>query len=416
MSIAATSPKTPPCSMARKSSRALASRALAHRGALGAALLALTGALAAVLAAAVVGAAPASAQTTGDTAYTMDVMAEGLKAPWAIAPLPDGDYVLTERDGDLLRLSASGETTKIEGMPEAFVAGQGGLQDVALHPQFARNGLVYVSFAEGTPEANGTAIVRGRLTGNTLEDAEVIFRAAPPKDTPVHYGARMAFLPDTTLLLTIGDGFDYREDAQRLESHLGSIVRLTDDGSVPADNPFAGKDGTLPELWSIGHRNAQGIVVDPRDGRVYAHEHGPRGGDELNLILPGRNYGWPVITYGVDYSGALISPFTEREGLEQPLKYWVPSIAPSGMMFYRGAAFPEWQDSLFIAALVPGDVRRIPLTFRSGEPVLGEEDVLFSELGKRIRDIREDRDGALLILTDGSDGQVLRVTPNRSSL
>jgi aldose sugar dehydrogenase len=345
---------------------------------------------------------PAAAQ-----AYRIDMVAEGLDHPWSIAFLPDGRMLVTERAGRL-RIIEDGRLldAPVDGVPEAFVRSQAGLFEVMVDPDYEDNGWIYLSLAHGTARANSTRVVRGRLDGNTLRDLEVLFTASPTRNTPVHYGGRMAFLADGTLAIGLGDGFDFREDAQRLDSHTGTIVRVNRDGSVPADNPLVGRPGALPEIYSHGHRNVQGLVFDAATGHLWAHEHGPRGGDELNLIVPGRNYGWPLATFGVDYSGARITPYTSRPGMEDPRVDWTPSIAPSGMTLYRGEQFPDWQGSLFVTALVAREVRRITL---DGDRVTGQE-ALFGEIGERLRDIKTGPDGALYVLTDNSFGQVLRVS------
>jgi glucose/arabinose dehydrogenase len=332
--------------------------------------------------------------------YRLETFASGLSLPWSIAFLPDGSALVTELGGQLRRIDSSGQVGgAIENVPAVYFAGQGGLFDVLLHPDFSRNGLVYLSYAEGSRKNNGTMIARGKLVENRLEKVEVIYRNAPRKDTPVHYGGRMAFLADGTLLLTTGDGFDYREAAQDVSSGLGKVIRIKDDGSAAYGNPFA----ESPFVYSYGHRNPQGLAVS-RSGRIWLHEHGPRGGDELNRIEAGVNYGWPAITYGLDYNGAIISPYTEWEGMAQPEHYWVPSIAPSGLAIYEGDLFPEWKGDLFVGALVNREVRRLDLV--NGE-VVGEE-TLFSELDDRIRDVRNGPDGALYILTPN---RVVRVMP-----
>ena len=353
----------------------------------------------------VVGLLLASVQVRAEFRY--EIIASGLDHPWAIAFLPSGDLLVTERAGRLRRIKNSQlQAAPLIGVPAVYTRGQAGLFDLALDPDFTHNRYLYLSYAHGTGRENATRVARARLEGNRLVDLEVIFAAQPAKDTPHHYGGRMAFRVDKTLLLTIGDGFDYREQAQSLDSLLGKTVRLNRDGSIPKDNPFVGNARARPEIWSYGHRNPQGIVLDPDSGRVYIHEHGPRGGDELNLLQPGLNYGWPAITYGVDYNLATISPYSEYPGMEQPLIYWVPSIAPAGMDYYRGEMFPEWQGDLLIAALAEKSVRRIML--ENGR-ITGQQ-VLFQELGARIRDVRVAADGAIYLLTDSAQGQVLRVT------
>ncbi len=345
-----------------------------------------------------------------DEVYEVSTVAEGLDHPWSIAFLPNGDMLVTERPGRL-RVIRNGSLMPdpIGGVPNVYGVNQGGLLEVALDPDFASTRTIFISYAHGTPNANTTRLARATFDGVTLTDLQVIFEAGPMRQTSAHYGGRMAFLPDGTLLLTLGDGFDYREQAQVLSNHLGKVVRLNKDGSVPDDNPFVGAGDAAPEVWSYGHRNVQGIVYDAATNRVYTNEHGPQGGDELNLTEKGKNYGWPVATYGLDYSGARISPYTEREGTEQPLTYWVPSIAPSGMAIYNGDKFPQWQGDLFVSALVPGDVRRIDVQ----EFGLGLEETLFAELEERIRQIAAGPDGYLYLLTDNPEGRVLKVTPKR---
>lgn len=335
--------------------------------------------------------------------YRLETWTEGLDQPWSIAFLPQGGALVTELPGRLRRIDENGEAgPPLENIPDVFYAGQGGLFDVVLHPDFQNNRLVYLSFAEGSRAENGTAVARGRLSGDALEDVEVIFSNFTRKDTPMHYGGRMAFLADGSLLLTTGEGFDYREAAQDLDSGLGKVIRMLDDGRPPGDNPYPG----APFIYSYGHRNAQGLAVDSA-GNIWLHEHGPRGGDELNRIGAGNNYGWPAITFGVDYSGATISPYTEWEGMTQPVHYWVPSIAPSGLSLYDGDLFPGWKGDLFVGALVDREVRRLRI---DGDKVEVEE-ALFSELDARIRDVRTGPDGVLYLLTPE---QVIRVLPHKN--
>ena len=346
------------------------------------------------------------AAAAGAEGYRTATVAEGLELPWGLAFLPDGDMLVTERSGNLRRVSAGGEVSEpLSGVPAVYFRGQGGLLDVVLHPRFAVNRLVYLSYAHGDGQENATRVARAVLGDAGLEDLEVIFTAVPGKATPQHYGGAMTFLGDGTLLLTVGDGFDYREQAQDRGSMLGKTIRIGDDGEVPADNPFVGRTGAAPEVWTYGHRNAQGLAVDPENGRVYQHEHGPRGGDELNLLRPGRNYGWPAITYGKDYSGAYVSPYTELPDMAQPLMYWIPSIAPSGLAVYRGGAFPEWQGDLFLGALVDREVRHVHL--EDGQ-VAGEQ-ALFSDLDERIRNVEVGPDEHLYLVTDSEQGRILRV-------
>lgn len=337
-----------------------------------------------------------------------EFLAQGLDHPWSVTFIADNEILITELSGKLRRVfNGLLNPTPIDGVPEVLFAGQGGLSEVLADPNFADNGLIYLSFSApdtDQPKLNRLNVIQARLNGNALVDHKTIFQSDPPRRTAAHYGARLAFLADGTLLITSGDGFNYREQAQALDNHFGKILRINTDGSIPQDNPFTTTPNALPEIWSYGHRNLQGLVIAD-DGSVYEHEHGPQGGDELNLVLPGKNYGWPAITYGVDYSGAMISPFTEYPGMEQPLKYWDPSIAPSGMTLYRGDMFPGWQGDLFISALVPGDVRRIEME----DNQVVEEEIMFAEFG-RIRNIVTAPDGSLILVTDGQDGKLIRVS------
>lgn len=339
--------------------------------------------------------------------YRVETVAEGLEHPWSVAFLPDGRMLVTERAGRL-RVIEDGRLLDepVRGVPEAHVRSQAGLFEVLLDPDYRQNGLIYLSLAYGTAASNSTRVVRGRLENGELRDVEVLFTASPRRNTSVHYGGRMAFLADGTLVIGLGDAFDFRESAQRLDSHTGTIVRINRDGSVPEDNPFLGRVGALPEVYSYGHRNVQGLVFDTESGNLWAHEHGPRGGDEVNLILPGRNYGWPVATFGVDYSGAQITPFRSLPGMEDPRVDWTPSIAPSGMAIYRGEQFPAWQGDLLVTALVAREVRRVVL---DGDRVTGEQ-ALFAEIGQRLRDIKVGPDGALYLLTDLPRGRILKIS------
>ena len=346
-----------------------------------------------------------SAQS-GAAEYTLETVAEDLDHPWSVAFLPNGEFLIAELGGRLLRLSADGsKKTNIDGVPDTYVAQQGGFFDIVLHPDFETNNTVYLSYAHGGPDANGTGIIRATLAETKLENSELILLVATVKDTPVHYGGRMLFRPDGTLLLTTGDGFDYREKAQDINTELGKVLRINPNGSAASDNPFA-EQGS-PRVWTYGHRNPQGLALDADTGDVYLHEHGPKGGDELNKLTMGSNYGWPATTLGVDYSGAHVSPFKELPGMEQPEWFWVPSIAPSGLAWYGGDAFPQWRGDLFVGALVNKDVRRLDL--EDGK-IIGEEK-LFGEIGERIRDVRSGPDGYLYLLTDSKDGKLIRVKP-----
>ena len=343
---------------------------------------------------------------TAAAALTVTEVTDALDTPWAVAVLPDGDMLVTERGGTLRRVTADGQVSApLEGVPPVLFAGQGGLMDIVLDPDFADNRWVYLTLAHGTARENATRIVRGRLADGGLDDLEVIFTATPWKRTAMHYGGRMAFLPDGTLLVTIGDAFDQREESQNPGSHLGTVARIAADGSVPADNPFVGRDEGLDTVWSYGHRNAQAILYDAETDTVWSNEHGPRGGDEINRIEPGKNYGWPAVTYGIDYSGAVISPYTELPDMQAPLLHWTPSIAPSAMILYRGDLFPDWQGDFLVTALAAAELRRVDM---DGDRVAGQESLLAEE-GDRLRDIVEAADGSILIVTDS--GRLLRLTP-----
>ncbi|RUR39120.1 PQQ-dependent sugar dehydrogenase [Vreelandella populi] len=343
--------------------------------------------------------------------YQITTIAEGLEHPWSLAFLPDGRMLVTERPGRLRLLSSDGETLieSISGVPEVYASGQSGLFDVLLSPQFENDSQLFLSYACGNWEANHTCLARAVLTENSLEDVTEIFRVQPAKRGDAHYGGRLAWLPDETLILTLGDGFDYREEAQNLDNHIGTLVRLNRDGSVPDDNPFVGDDKARPEIYSYGHRNVQGLVVDTEHPRVIIHEHGPRGGDEINIIKAGANYGWPIATTGLDYTGARVTPFQEYPGTEPPLLEWTPSIAPSGMTLYTGELFPQWQGDLFVGALVSKEVRRVRLS-EDGTQAEDSEG-MFGGPDERIRDVRTGPEGAIYLLTDNPAGRVLRVTP-----
>ncbi len=333
-------------------------------------------------------------------------VAGGLEHPWAMAFLPGGDLLITERPGRL-RLLRDGvlDPTPIAGVPEVYDSGQGGLLDVALDPDFASNRLIYLSYAAQGEASAGTRVARGRLGDGRLEELEVIFEGFMASGGR-HFGSRLAFDPDGDLFVTLGErGQDER--AQDLGALAGKVVRLHPDGSVPADNPFVGRAGAAPEVFSYGNRNPQGLAVQPATGRVWVVEHGPRGGDEVTLIEAGVNYGWPVITHGRAYSGLAMGEGSAKEGMAQPLHYWVPSISPSGLAFYQGEAFPEWQGDLFTGGLSGQLLARLEL---DGEQVVAEERLLEGVLG-RIRDVREGPDGSLYLLTDAADGKLVRLEP-----
>ncbi|SDL48224.1 Glucose/arabinose dehydrogenase, beta-propeller fold [Geoalkalibacter ferrihydriticus] len=336
-------------------------------------------------------------------------LVEGLEHPWGLAFLPDGRMLVTERPGRL-RIIAQGQLAPdpVSGLPEIVAVGQGGLLDVVLHPDFAVNKLVYISYAGRGEGGIGTDVARGRLVDDRLEELEVIFRMEPKTNARQHFGSRLVFDRQGYLYITLGDRGE-RERSQRSGDHAGSVIRLHDDGRVPDDNPFVDREDWKPEIYSYGHRNIQGAALHPESGALWTHEHGPRGGDEVNIIRAGRNYGWPVFTHGEEYvTGRPIGAETPPEGIEPPLHYWVPvSIAPSGMAFYTGDQFPNWRGDLFIGALRDQMLVRLRL---DGEKVVQEEHLLEKTLG-RIRDVRQGPDGYLYLLTDERNGALVRLEP-----
>ena len=333
-------------------------------------------------------------------------IADGLEHPWSVAFLPDGDFLVTERGGKLLRLGLGGKRTEIAGLPTNIVARrQGGLFDVVLHPDFVKNNLVYLSYNGKGEGGTGTEVARAVLSGDHLRDLAVIFHAAPKMRSDVHFGGRLLFAADGKLLITLGDRM-HMAGAQDKSTHWGGIIRLNDDGTAPADNPFMGDGAARAELYSFGHRNVQGIALAP-DGTVWATEHGPQGGDELNIIKAGINYGWPTITHGIDYDSSLISEKTAMDGMAQPVTYWRPSIAPSGLVVYTGDKYPGWTGDIFTGALAGMHLRRLDM---KGEDVAMQE-VLLSPLGQRIRDVRQGPDGLLYVLTDAANGRLIRLDP-----
>lgn len=343
--------------------------------------------------------------------FRVATVAEGLEFPWGIAFLPDGAMLISEREGRLRYVDENGlRDGAISGLPEDLVVErQGGLLGLALHPEFADNRLVYFAYSAGTAAANHTALARGRLNedASELTNVEELFQVNFDKERGFHFGGRVQFLRDGTLMLTLGDGGLHRNESQNLANHLGTVVRLNDDGSVPFDNPFVTSRGAQPEIFSYGHRNVQGIAINPETGSVWTHEHGARGGDEINIVRSGVNYGWPAVTYGINYDGSPVSNATQGDGFEEPVWYWNPSIAPSGMAFYEGDAFPGWQGDVFVGALAGSMLVRYEV---DGDRVIGEEQLL-TEAGHRIRDVQTGPDGYVYILTDDLDGQVLRLEP-----
>ncbi|MFC5345054.1 PQQ-dependent sugar dehydrogenase [Brevundimonas staleyi] len=348
-------------------------------------------------------------QTEGT--LTHSVVASGLQNPWGFAQLPDGNWLVTERPGRMRIVSATGAVGEpITGLPAVDARGQGGLLDVILSPSFATDRTIFWSYAEPRSGGNATSVARGVLSadGSSVSDVRVIFRALPVYDGDKHFGSALAFDPAGHLFVTLGERSDapMRPQAQELNSHMGKVVRINADGSVPQDNPFVGQAGALPEIWSLGHRNVQGIAVQPGTGSVWTIEHGTRGGDELNKPEAGKNYGWPIIAYGIEYRGAAINEgITARDGLEQPVYYWDPVIAPGGQAFYSGAMFPGWDGNLLIAGLAGKSLTRLVL---EGDRVVGEERLL-TGLNERIRDVAVASDGAVWVITDEEDGKLVRL-------
>lgn len=346
------------------------------------------------------------------TPVEVSVLAKGLRKPWAIEPLPDGQWLVTEKGGQMRLVSAQGKLgAAIKGVLPVDAGGQGGLLDIALSPDFKRDRMVYWSFTEPRADGNGTSVARGVLSadGRQLDQVKVILHTRPSYDNHMHFGSRLAFGHDGMLYVTLGErsASETRPQAQQLNSHFGKVLRVRPDGTPAPGNPFANQANALPEIWTYGHRNVQASAFDAQ-GRLWTIEHGPRGGDEVNLLQAGRNYGWPRITYGIEYSGARIQGAeSQRAGLEQPIYYWDPVIAPSGAQFYSGAAFPEWQGNMFIGAM--RETRLVRLVIENGR-VTGEEHLL-TDRGQRIRDVRQGIDGALYVIND--DGELLRLAPGK---
>ena len=366
-------------------------------------------------------ASPLQAVSPSSTArgFKQATVAEGLERPWGMAWLPDGSMLISEKAGRL-RLLKNGvlEPTPIAGVPSVMSSGQGGLMDVSIHPRFAENRFVYLTYASGTADANRTRIARARFDGKALQDLRVIFEVSQVKSGTQHFGSRILWLPDGTMLVAIGDGGNppvqlegalIRKQAQNLRSRLGKIVRLNDDGSIPRDNPFATNANADPAIWSYGHRNIQGIAFDPGTKRVWVTEHGARGGDELNLAEAGKNYGWPLVTHSQEYAGGEISQERSRPGMVDPKVVWTPATAPSGLAFYTGDRFPAWRGNLFAGGLVSQDVRRIELDAAGN--VRSQEEI---SIGQRVRDVRQSPDGLLYVLTDESNGKLIRLEPTNN--
>lgn len=341
----------------------------------------------------------------------VETVVSGLSHPWGLAFLPDGRLLVTERPGRIRIATRDGKLSPpLAGLPKVVAQNQGGLLDVILDRDFAKNNTIYFCYSDPVPGGAQTALARARLdAGETprLTEVQRIFRQDGPPSSGLHFGCRIVQARDGNLFLTTGDHFSFRDLAQALDNHLGKVIRIAPDGSVPKDNPFVGRAGAKPEIWSYGHRNSQGAVLHPVTGKLWMHEHGPRGGDEINIPAAGKNYGWPVIGYGIDYSGAKIHEGTQKAGMEQPIRQWTPVIAPSGFTIYTGDLFPQWKGNAFIGGLRTQVLVRLEL---DGEKVTREERMM-RQLSERIRDVRTGPDGALWLLTDNAAGRILRITP-----
>ncbi len=346
------------------------------------------------------------------TAYAVTTVASGLDHPWALQFLPDGRMLVNERAGRMRIIGADGKLgAPLAGVPAVKASGQGGLFELRLDNDFAKNHTLYFSYFEPRPGGPGLTVASAQLSDTGLTNVKTIFAAQPGYSDDKNIGGRIVAAPDGTLFITVGDRFELMDDAQTLDNDLGKVVHINTDGTPARDNPFIGKPGARPEIWSYGHRNAEGAQINPVTGKLWTVEHGPRGGDEINIPQPGKNYGWPVISYGIDYNGMPIKTgITQHAGMEQPLYYWDPVIAPSGMLFYTGALFPEWKNNLFIGGLRGQHLARLVL---DGDKVVGEERLL-EDQHHRIRDVRQGPDGAIYVLTDEKDGQVLKITPKPS--
>ena len=340
--------------------------------------------------------------------YKFETILSNLDDAWSFEFLSEDKIIYTEMPGKLKIASLSdGSVVTLRNVPKVQYASQGGLSEVVLDPDFESNKKIYLSYSAKNSDGKSTLyLMSAELNEDSLENNKIIFEAKAPRRIPVHLGAKIAFLEDGTILLASGDGFDHREKAQTLDNHFGKIIRINKDGTIPANNPFVDVEGALPDIYSYGHRNMQGLIVT-KSGKIFEHEHGPRGGDEMNLIEPSLNYGWPAITYGIDYSGAVISPFTEKEGMEQPLFHWTPSIAPSDMIFYEGNRYPKLKNSFLVTALVSKDVKQVTFS-ESGKEV---QESLFSELNSRLRNIQASPDGLIYLMTDGPRGKLIKVVP-----
>lgn len=367
-----------------------------------------------ITAALALNASSAAAETVSTERHKVSItsLTNKLDKPWGMSFLPSGELLVTEKSGALRRVKLDGSiSVPLTGVPSVVNKSQGGLLDVAVDPDFANNNYVYISYSEADPqggEGNSTAVMRATLTDTGLTNGKVVFRGAPKYKSGAHFGSRLVFAPDGHLFITLGDRYSAMDDAQTLDNHHGKVVRIKPDGSVPSDNPFVGKANALPEIWSYGHRNVQGAAIHPTTGKLWTVEHGPKGGDEINIPEAGKNYGWPIATYGVDYDGSIISDKTHVEGTVQPHYYWVPSIATSNMIFYTGDKFPAWQGDLLVAALKGSQVARLDL---EGDRVMHEETLFEQAIEQRIRDIEQGPDGYIYLITDDRAGQLIQIKP-----
>jgi len=363
------------------------------------------------------GPVPLSGDVPDADGWTTETVIKGLEQPWSIAWLPDSTFLITERSGRLLYFEEfESDPVPITGLPDNYVDGQGGLMDVSVHPAYLKNRWVYLTYASGEEEINRTAVARAVLNvkEGRLENVEEIFNVTPDKDSNQHFGSRIVWTTESTFALSVGDGGNRpvktegvlsREHAQMLDSHLGKVLHLTENGEPANNNPFLNDSDALPEIWSYGHRNIQGLAYDADSGRLWANEHGSHGGDELNLVKPGENYGWPEVTYSREYWYTKITSETSKPGMVDPKVVWTPAQAPSGLLFYTGDKFPEWQDNLFSGGLQGEQVRRIIL---DGESVIGEEKI---PIGRRVRDVKQGPDGYIYVLTAHDEGELIRIRP-----
>ncbi|NRA66039.1 MAG: PQQ-dependent sugar dehydrogenase [Pseudobacteriovorax sp.] len=346
-------------------------------------------------------------------AYKSEVYAKGFDKPWGMAFLPDGRLLITEKAGQLSIVPKNGgKGTKIKGLPAVDPAGQGGLLDVQVGPTFAKDQMIYWSFSEPDKQGNsGTAVGRAKLVGNSLKDVSIIWRQLPKVKSGYHFGSRLVFDNDGYLFITVGDRYFKMQEAQTTDNHSGKIIRIFPDGRIPKDNPFYKSKTAKKDIWSYGHRNVQGAIIDRKSNQLWAHEHGAQGGDEINKIQPGKNYGWPIITHGKDYSGAKIGIGTKKAGMEQPFHHWTPSIAPCGMMLYSGKMFAEWRGNLFVPSLKFGYLNRITWD----KTKVQSEEKLLTEFGARIRDVEEGPDGSIFVIFDKPGSEVIRLFRQKTS-